>query len=101
MVNSSFVCEKRQLPSQTGVLMQVSFWVQLRLILEPIWPVFVFSMKEAQREKKDMVKNSSSKEERVIVMNANTHTLDSQGYPSVIQEHDTEIRGRLSWVVEI
>lgn len=34
-------------------------------------------------------------EEGVFVMNLNTHTLDSQGYPSVIQEHDTEIRGRL------
>lgn len=31
----------------------------------------------------------------VIGMKQNTHMLDSQGYPSVIQEHDTEIRGRL------
>lgn len=28
-------------------------------------------------------------------MKKNTHMLDSQGYPSFIQEHDTEIRGRL------
>lgn len=40
-------------------------------------------------------KHQLKKQESVIGMKENTHMLDSQGYPSVIQEHDTEIRGRL------
>lgn len=64
----------------------------------PSWPVHGFSMNEAEAREMDCVKTICCKasligKRKTNEGKQNTHTLNSQGYQSVIQEHDTEIRG--------
>lgn len=75
--------------------MELSSWVQAGQQPRPSWLLLVFSMNEAWRDREDPVRNISFKTRECYGMKKNTHMLDSQGYPSFIQEHDTEIRGRL------
>lgn len=76
-------------------MIELSFWVQPGHIPRPSWPVLVFSMNEHEKRKRFLSKTSALKQKSVIGMKQNTHMLDFQGYPSVIREHDTEIRGQL------
>lgn len=61
----------------------------------PVGPYLCFLWMKHEDRERILSKTSALKQESVIGMNQNTHMLNSQGYPSVIQEYDTEIHGRL------